>query len=332
MEESVELLVDEIRRALKENLDPCYHNTANTEVYVRCPNCGDSQKNRRGAHLYIKMAPPFSFYCQKCGFHGVLNGDVLGKLGIYDNDLLLRIREANKGRGINNNVRTAKPGDQIIDYKDSDTDCAKASLDYFNSRFGVEETAETLNDRFKAILDPAAFLRKLRKTNLNSRFDFSRSIGFVSSDGKYMICRDNSGQQELRYSNVALSDDENKSKIYNIKTPVNLMQDEITLAIAEGIFDAIGLYYKRFKDSQNVIVAAACGKSYEQVIDTYLRKGFLNLSIEIYSDQDVGIQFYRDMRRKSKIIAANKMSVFYNAKGKDCGVPADQIELRRASL
>lgn len=332
MEESVELLVDEIRRTLKANIDPCYHNTANTEVYVRCPNCGDSQKNKRGAHLYIKMAPPFSFYCQKCGYHGVLNDDVLGKLGIYDNDLLLRIREANKSKGFSNNIRLVKSGDQNIDFKDEDTDCAKASLEYFNSRFGVNETTETLNDKFKAILDPAAFLRKRRKTSLNSRFDFSRAIGFVSSDGKYMICRDNSGQQELRYSNVALSDDENKSKIYNIKTPVSLIEDEVTLAITEGIFDAIGLYYKKYKDSQNVIIAAACGKSYEQVIDAYIRKGFLSLNIEIYSDQDVNIGFYEEMRRKNKIIAANKMSVFYNAKGKDCGVPADQIELRRASL
>lgn len=334
MDDDISLLVDEIRRTMKESIDPCYHNTANTEIYVRCPNCGDSQKNKRGAHLYIKMAPPFSFYCQKCGYHGVLNEDVLGKLGVFDNELLMRIKEANKSRGINTNVRLAKSGDMKFDFKDSDTDCAKASLDYFNRRFGVNETAETLNDKFRAVLDPGAFLRKSRKTCLNNRFDYNHSIGFVSSDGKYLICRDTSGKQELRYSNTALSDDDNKSKIYNIKTGVNLMADEITLAITEGIFDAIGIYYKKYKDQDNVIVAAACGKSYEQVIESYIRKGFLNLNIEIYSDKDVNVKFYADMRRRNKIVSTNRMSIFYNdMQGeKDCGVPADRIRLRRAAL
>lgn len=329
--ENEQAIIDEIRKTIKASVSPCYENTSHTELYCRCPNCGDSKKSSSSAHFYIEMRPPFKFYCQKCGFSGVLNQEILNKLQIYDNDTVLNVIKLNKTfKG--NEIKFVKTEKQnIINYKDAENERSAKALTYFNNRFNVNATLEELNTKFKCICDVKSFLDEIKMT-YNKAFDYSNAIGFLSSDCKYLICRDISGNQKIRYSNNAISNDINKSKIYNIRTPMNILEDKVTLVITEGIFDAIGIYYKMYQNSENTIVAAACGKSYLQVIEKFIKIGFLNLDINIYSDADVPVSFYNTMKNNSEYLKDIKINIFYNTIGKDCGVPADQITLSKTVI
>lgn len=324
-------LVDEIRQVIESTVHPCYHNTAYTELYCRCPECGDSKKSKSSAHFYIHLKPPFKFYCQKCGYSGRLNQEVLNKLQIFNNDVVLNIAEANKTVSENTTVFIKKKQVEF-NYADELNDITEKSLTYFNNRFGVTEDLETLNKKFKCVCNPLSYLNSLGIDVSKSRFKFDSAIGFVSSDNKYIICRDITGEQKLRYSNTPLVNDINKSKIYNIRTPINLLQDEVTLVITEGIFDCIGVYYKFYRDAENVIIAAACGKSFIQVINKFIRMGFLNLKIKIYADNDVPVEFFKEMKRSSNFIKNNNIEIFYNKLGKDCGVSADQIDVQSTMI
>ena len=56
---------------------------------IRCPICGDSQKNLESAHCYIKCSydqnEPLLFHCFLCNSSGIVNKSFLDKLGIKSN-------------------------------------------------------------------------------------------------------------------------------------------------------------------------------------------------------------------------------------------------------
>ena len=333
--ENEKYLIDEIRQKIKSTVSPCYENTAKTELYVRCPHCGDSKKSKSSAHLYIQMKPPFKFFCQKCGFSGVLNQNLLESLQVFDSSIVSNITELTKN-SVKKSFTNTKRSQVKIDYDEQPTDLTRLSLKYFNDRFGVNETEESIK-KFNAICDPIQFFEHLYtkhgiRVSYNPKFDYYNSMGFLSTDRKYLICRDVGGTQNIRYTNTPISNDIDKSKIYNIKTKVDKMSPEITLVITEGIFDAIGVYYKEYENKENIIISAACGKSFEQVILYFMKLGFLNLNIKIYSDADVDINYYKNIKRKNKIIAQYPIEIYYNTIGKDCGVPKDQILLRKTTI
>ena len=319
-------LIDNIRTTIENSVKPCFHNTSLTELYVMCPECGHTS-HKGSAHYYIAMVPPFKTYCQKCGKKGALNHNTLEELGIYNNELELMIKEANKdvtGK-TSYSVSYFKPKSQIFDYSDDDDARTQLSVDYVNKRFNSEFTIDELNNRFKCVANPAKYLQSKRIDVSRYKFNFDKAIGFVSSDNQYLICRDISGEQEMRYSNVPLSNDKKSSKIYSIRMPNDRLNPKSTLVITEGIFDAIGVYNAFYKDSENVIIAAGCGKSFEQVIDKYKRLGYLNLDIVIYSDSDVNISMYKKIKLTNKM--KEKITVYYNSLGKDTGVSPDKIKL-----
>ena len=68
------------------------------EILTRCPFCGDSA-NPRNAHFYISVPntpDEVSFYdCKKCPAHGILNDEVLRKLGCQDNNTIIQVQTHN---------------------------------------------------------------------------------------------------------------------------------------------------------------------------------------------------------------------------------------------
>ena len=331
-------LLDSIRETIENSVSPCFHNTSLTELYVMCPECGHTS-HKGSAHYYIAMFPPFKTFCQKCGKKGVLNHQTLEELNIYNNDLELMIREANKDlKGNSSSTVNYIKQKNVFDYEDESNDRTQASLDYVNNRFNSSFTIDELNNRFKCVADPVKFLKEKRVDVSKYKFDFSKSVGFVSSDNMYLICRDISGEQECRYSNVKLTDDQDASKIYNIRMPINRMNPVTTLVITEGIFDAIGVYNAFYKDAENTIIAAGCGKSWTQVINKFKKLGYLILNVEIYSDNDVELKKYSNINKSTFIqptlvqdtqiskTGINKVTVYYNELGKDTGVPPEKIK------
>lgn len=301
---------------------------------------GDSKSNLSAAHLYIEMKPPFRFHCFKCETSGVINNQTLRDLGIFNIDLYVSVVNANKN--YKNTI-----GIQKISYKKrklinnvSDTFQTNNSINYFNSRYGTNFDAEFIKEKFKAILDPIEFFKENNIKIPPIAFDYSNAIGFISSDASHIIFRDTSGKQERRYNNLNLLQNEEIdtiSKTYNISGLIDSMQDEITLVITEGIFDIIGVYNHFYiGNDKNIIFSAACGKGYNAVISNYIRMGFLNLNIIIYSDADVNISFYKNLKNNSPYLKNSKLTVFYNdlydpktGFGKDYGVKKENIKLKK---
>ena len=60
--------------------------------------------------------------------------------------------------------------------------------------------------------------------------------------------------------------------------------------------------------------------------------GFLNLDIKIYSDQDVDIKFYQNLKEDEPFIKNDTIEIYYNKLGKDCGTRADEIDVTKTII
>ena len=115
------------------------------------------------------------------------------------------------------------------------------------------------------------------------------------------------------------------------------MSEKTTLIITEGIFDIIGVYNHFYGgNDENTIFAAACGKAFNAVILNYIRMGFLDLDIIIYSDADVNVNFYKSLKMSSPYLKNSKITIFYNdlydpktGFGKDYGCRKNEIKLKK---
>lgn len=332
--------VENIRNFILSNKKPSYQTTNRKEVRVRCPYCGDSKSNQSSAHMYIEMRPPFRFHCFKCETSGVLNQSVLRDLGLYDNDTNVSIINANKNYKATTGIQKVSFKRLKLNNEPINSEITERNLKYFNSRYELNFSKEFVSSKFKCILDPPAFFEKNKIYVPEGQYDFLNAIGFISSDSSHIIFRDTSGRQPKRYYNLNLcQDDEGSiiSKAYNISNNLNIMS-KVNLVITEGIFDIIGVFshFYQNENGENTIFAAACGKAYNAVILNYLRMGFLDMDITIFSDGDVDMNFYKSLKTSSPYLKNLQITVFYNSLydketgyGKDYGIPKKDIQLKK---
>ena len=331
--------IQDIRSILLKNIKPSYETTNHKEIHVRCPYCGDSKHDKSKARFYIEMRPPFRFHCFKCETSGVLNQQVLRDLGVYNNDLTIDLAEANKFVKGNGVQKISTKSLKNLIHENPYSEIAKRSLNYFNSRFHSNFDPLYVQKKFRCVLDAPAFFAL---NHIYAKgFDFNNAIGFISSDKSHIIFRDTSGTQQRRYCNVCLVDEDQLdicSKMYNISGGIDVMQESVDLIITEGIFDIIGVYnYLHHDENDNhTIFAACCGKGYNAVIQHYLRLGFLDMNVMIFSDSDVDIQFFKDLKNNSVYLKNSRITVVKNAlydpetkTNKDFGVPTDSIKLNK---
>ena len=334
--------VSVIRDLILKNKRPSYTTTNKKEVRVRCPYCGDSKKNKSSAHMYIEMRPPFRFHCFKCETSGVLNQQVLRDLDIYENNLNVSIIEANKNHRQNMNMQPFNFKIPKSKNRAYDTVASINSVRYFNSRYGTDYDEQTLVSKFKCVTDALSFFNDNNIRVPPNQYDFSKSIGFISSDNSHIIFRDISNSQPKRYYNLALYGQDlitSISKTYNISNNIDMLEESVNLVITEGIFDIIGVYNHFYKDrpeEKNTIFAAACGKGYNAVISNFIRMGFLDFNLCIYSDGDVNLEFFRELKKQSPYLKLMNITIYYNSLynpdtgyGKDYGVKADDIKLKK---
>lgn len=336
--------VQNIREALLKKR-PSYQTTNKKEVRVRCPYCGDSRRDLSSAHLYIEMKAPFRFHCFKCEVSGALNNQVLRDLELYDASLNSSIISANRNLKENSGVHKISLKKNIkLNNEVTFSEPTCLAVDYFNKRYQTDLSPEFISSKFRVVLDGVHFFNKNNIYIPGNQYQIDKSIGFISSDSSHIIFRDISGLQKRRYYNCNLNmvEDTISSKIYNISSSIDILSEQVNLVITEGIFDIIGVYLHFYKDTpkeNNTIFAAACGKSFNAVILNYIRLGFLNLNITIYSDADVDISFFKDLKSQSPYLKNKKIEIYYNSLydpktgyGKDFGVPKCDISLRRAII
>lgn len=323
-----------------KKLPVCYVTTNKKEANVRCPACGDSKKSSKSAHLYIKICPdkgePYKYYCQKCKNKGIVTPEFLKDLKIFDSELNLSILDYNKNiYGYESSVKRINKKEIVIPISDNYDNINKEKLHYINTRLGTNLTVTDLG-QYKIVLNLYEFLNfnDIRfLTNKNKNFtdqldDFF--VGFLSYDNNYLILRNtNPNACSIRYHNYNIYNNyDNSKKFYIMPGKIDRLQKQVTLILAEGFFDILGVYFNVEKENKNFIYASINGIGYNGVIREIVKMGFLDLYVKIYSDKDQTIDQYKKIFYEFKPFIT-KMDIIYNNLSKDFGDITKGIEVSK---
>jgi hypothetical protein len=333
---------DNLIKEINKTQSVHYFTTTRNELRIRCPYCGDSQKDNRHAHLYIQLdnEDTIKYYCQRCNIGGIISSDFLKDIGITNYDLL---NDANtissvysqnkKQRKDKNLINRFNKSDVIIpDFNNSNASINK--LNYINSRYTFDLSAEEYINKYKVIFSFKDFLLLNKITKIDYDMEFINNInkyyiGFLSADKSYIIFRDITNKFEKRYFNFNIFNDYDGKKFFVPSCQLDLFNTDTTLVMSEGIFDIIGIkeYFYKDTNNKNMIFCAVAGKGYNFIINNIARLGFIKMNIKIYSDNDVKINYYKKLKTTNSIMKNNDVEVFYNEIEKDYGVHLNQIQL-----
>ena len=328
---------------LKQTQKVCKLNSARTEINIRCPFCGDSQKDPFKGHLYIQNGSPYKYFCQRCQSSGVVNKKFLEILECEDFKVINNIQR--EYEDYKKKVKIKYGNDlnfiynkKIIFPKYSYTD--KIKNDYLEERLGIKITDEDIND-YKIVYNLKDFLLKnnlkiLDKNKNNYYYNqniekiTNNCVGFLSNDKSTIIFRSlDKDKTGYRYSNFTIFPEVESKKTYTIRNQIDLTNRVFDVIITEGVFDIIGVYNHIYnkQSTNNMLFIANAGKSFIVTSNLLKKMAILNSNIIIYSDGDVSIEEYRKIILREKYFSMNGMNIFYNKKGKDFGVKKEEILL-----
>ncbi|WP_368880420.1 hypothetical protein [Proteus mirabilis] len=345
---------------LKKQRRVVYFNSARTEMMTRCVYCGDSVNNETHAHLYISTKSPFQFFCQRCNHAGMLSSKVLHDINFNDVEGVSRVFDKKIRKALKNTtIRLGRGKDPFSKlrpkYKlpkiDENFKFFEKKIIYLEDRFDIDlDTADL--ERMKVIFDYRKFIKDNNIKNMIERMeeqDFyyylikhvqCNSIAFQTSDGNYNIIRHISPYKTpkepkgRRYHNdnvnypVEIGD-----KTYTIANGIDMTTPTLNLVLTEGIMDINSVFlniHQREQDEKTLFMAVN-GKAFNLPILNLRRLGFLNMNLDIYSDNDVNKNVYRKILDFSHF---NSIRLHYNEKSgeKDFGVPLSKIKERRIIL
>lgn len=304
----------------------------NGQIAIRCPICGDSVKHENSAHCYVglyKGELPLVYHCWINECSGVVDNNFLKACGIYDNNMacyLATLKGSNKR--VSKIITDEMRYNIRIPYTFNERKYA-----YLYNRLGIEFSPEELSN-LKVIFSLEDFVEynDLEVSISNRLFELLNNdyIGFLSNNREYIIFRNICNNDNLRYYNYSVfNQDNNGNRFYTIKSECDLLSNNIELNISEGIFDIISVYFNIKKGNDiNNIYAAVCGSGYINVIKSIIRKGFTELTINIYSDKDKKSSYYNNIKNELKLWYKD-INIFYNGypKEKDFGVIPEKIKI-----
>lgn len=322
-------IVNDIKHQIIDDIEKkvdVFYKVSSTQFRIRCPICGDSQKNPRDAHCYIKCSydpiEPLLFNCFKCNAGGRVTGEFLDKLGVsqaltknIDNQRFNKIRSI---LNVETNIVTGNP---ILD---------SPQARYIESRLGNGFTFDDY-DRFKIVWDlnviyPFITDRRV-KNSMPSNLD---SISFLSDDKSVLLVR-YFRDSDPRWRKIKLFPTENRA-FYTIKSTIDLFtKNRIVVNIAEGIMDVLSIY-RNFNDENSVFIATL-GSDYIGGIDYVIAKGLIgyNVILKIYIDSDINEKSLKYRLKKYKWLF-EEILVYKNIKSKDVGVIVDKIKLVESKI
>ena len=287
---------------------------------MRCPFCGDSQKDMNTGHMYLKceMDPisPILYYCFKanCQAKGVVDEEFLKLMDIDPNKVggIDEVRRHNKL----SSYRKSTNIDVGIPYKGKQYEYLQYRL---NIPFDIEELS-----KFKIIWDVDKF-KSLLPNRLQHRIvSAEEGISFLSTDQLSIMTRFYQ-PKTTPWLKQRLDNSEDKI-LYTIKSDVDLFSEEpITIFIAEGIITLISVYHN-FK-MENSVYIATLGARYDDGIVFLIDKGIYgeNVNIHLYVDNNITISHVKSTVKKYRWLY-NEIVVFQNMRADDFGVPSSQIE------
>lgn len=288
---------------------------------IRCPICGDSQKNPRDAHCYIKCSTdptePLLYMCFKCNSSGRVNRNFLSKIGVPEN-LITQVdhQRYNKIGSVKSKDINIITGDPVMN---------SPQVRYVTQRLGSGFTEDDFR-KFKIIWNienlsqyvPNQRIRNTLPSNLSS-------ISFLSDDKAMMLSRTFVDGSESQWRKIKIYP--STKSFYTIAATIDLFtKDPIIVNIAEGIFDILSVY-KNFNEPNSVFIATL-SSNYLSAVEYMISKGLVgkNIILRIYIDNGIDERSLRYQLKRYKWIVGS-ITVYRNLVSKDVGVPLDQIEL-----
>lgn len=318
------------------------------EHNVRCPYCGDSQKDPTHAHLWIHIDPDSNeampWLCFRCGVSGKVDADLLSDLDIpVDEHELKQLksynRRADKIMARKTIVKTEKfrvPECQPNYFTD-------AKIEYLNGRLGLRFGYEECQQN-KVILSLDQFMRYNALTSIpgvepwklrNLESDY---IGFLSTNNNLITFRNIHSDAKYRYSKIILNPyNTSNASFYSVPVQVPLFYEgPLTIHIAEGTFDILSIRYNMSLPTENAVFYASCGYRYLGIIKHLVRIGMCtDLVAHIYADRDKTDSDHIGLLRKNEISEFISHVYLHRniCKGeKDYGVTFDRIQDRMRQL
>ena len=289
---------------------------------IRCPFCGDSQKNLNEGHLYIKCSSdpiePLLFNCFKCNTSGKITQNFLDRLNIkFDDKFEIESNIFNKISSYKKTDINIITGTPLMNSKQTR---------YIGNRLGNIFTKEDF-EKFKIVWNIETLLPYISNIKVKHILPTNNdSISFLSDDKSTLITRFFSDEYP-RWKKIKLFSSNNKT-FYTIKNTLDLFtKDEITVNIAEGIFDVMSIY-KNFNTGDNSIYLAVLGSDYESGIEYIIKHGIIgkNVNIKIYLDSNINEKFEKPKLKVLKWLF-NKITILKNIEYEDIGTSIDNIKL-----
>ena len=313
------------------------------DIVVRCPFCGDSIKSLDHGHLHIWIDSnepiPMIYHCFRCDASGILNKALLEELDIRDGDIDGSLgRYNNKMTKVIRNTLTLFDERKPIFIPDViKVQLAEIKKAYIEDRLGVSKTFEEWKElkvvfNLLEVLAANGLMHKLSTHPDKVKDLHLRYIGFMSCLNQIITLRNitDKGDRYYKYSLFGKKYDPFVNKLYILPNEVDIMtKDPVTINVAEGTFDILGIYFHVFnEDRNNNLFAAACGCGFNTAVKYFLQKGMIgnNITINIYSDKDKTPAFYRDLFKDIKPLVGH-INLYYNSLSKDCGVRKEDISL-----
>ena len=336
--------IEDLYRLMKSERRVAYMNSDRSELSVRCPYCGDSAKDKTHAHFYISTKSPFYFFCQRCETTGAFNSEALEDIGCHDDELGVALNKEIKRKFRDRTVRSgdmpllAKSQIKLPKY-DLGGDFAW-KLKYIEERMGLRIGRNELRQH-RIINSASDFLilngmEKLLDDEKMERDCYlvdKYGLGWLSRDASHMTFRFIRGDFKKRFKTICIDPYRLGSKIFTIPSPVEKMARNVNLVMTEGFFDLWGVHSHIFqgKTVQNRILAAINGKGINLFPKMLMRSGYLDIDLEIYSDNDVSTDKYEYLLDMDRY---NSIKIHYNvAEGeKDFGVRKEQIRCKTFRL
>lgn len=307
---------------------PDFRRISNNQFRMRCRYCGDSQTDLSASHMYIKCTfddeSPILYNCFKgnCNAHGKVDSNFLKLVEVEIPEMSLMDNRLFK------KIPTIK--DTNVDILTGSPDMDSKQVNYIEYRLGSGLTIEDY-DKFKIVWN----MDEMRNYINNKRIKHilpnnNDSISFLSDDKSVLLTRF-FHNHNIGWKKIKLFNNENRS-FYTIKGLIDLFTtDNITVNIAEGVFDVLSIY-KNFSEGISVYVACL-GSDYEAGINYIIAKGFIgsNINVNIYVDADINDKILKHNIKEYKWLF-NSISIIKNINSKDVGVPISDIQLKKYEI
>lgn len=323
------------------------HVDYNGTMVARCPFCGDSKDTSHG-HLYILGLNADSeydpnYYCQKCRTQGFIDNFFLDLMNLYDSDLELLARKHKINKSKNKSKTGLKENNKIISklMPPLNNSYTVEKIKMFEDRMGIKLTTQKILD-YRMVFNLKDYLdynnvRGITRHKMMIDVLDKQYLGFLSINSEFINMR-NLGEinkYNLRYENYNVYGiQDNTKRFYIISNKIDVTRD-VTINIAEGVYDIIGIREHIFNcEDDNVIYAACLGVGYNNLIKYFTKKGILFGNYNIYSDSGIPISEYREMKRELKSTVFGEFNVYYNTNPnmKDYGTTKDNIKLKKYTV